>query len=153
MKVAHGVAEGSVSLAFRRWRKQDVVPGQVFTTSSGLVRVDAVTVVDADAITDEEARQAGWPDAERLRRRLAPEGETYRVELSYAGPDPRIALRSSADLAPEEVAELDRRLERLDRAAAGAAGSARGSAASTARARRRGPAARAACRARPRPRG
>ena len=118
MKVAQGVADGSVSLAFRRWRKQDVVPGQVFTSSSGLIRVDAVTVVDAETITDEEALRAGWPDAERLRRRLAPEGETYRVELSYAGPDPRIALRSSADLAPEEVAELDRRLERLDRAAA-----------------------------------
>ena len=118
MKVAQGVAEGSVSLAFRRWRRQDVVPGQVFTTSSGLVRVDAVTVVDADAITDEEALRAGWPDAERLRRRLAPEGETYRVELSYAGPDPRVALRSSAELTPEDVAELDRRLERLDRAAA-----------------------------------
>jgi len=117
MKVASGVADGSVSLAFRRWRKQDVVPGQVFTTSSGLVRVDAVTVVDADAITDEEAVRAGWPDAERLRRRLAPEGETYRVALSYAGPDPRVALRASAELTPEDVAELDRRLERLDRAA------------------------------------
>ncbi len=75
-------------------------------------------MVDADAITDEEALRAGWPDAERLRRRLAPEGETYRVELSYAGPDPRVALRASAELTPEEVAELDTRLERLDRAAA-----------------------------------
>jgi hypothetical protein len=118
MKVAQGVADGSVSLAFRRWRKQDVVAGQVFTTSAGLVRVDAVTRVDADAITDEAAQQAGWPDAERLRRRLAPEGETYRVELSYAGPDPRVALRSSAELSLEDVAELDKRLERLDRAAA-----------------------------------
>lgn len=118
MKVAQGVADGTVSLAFRRWRKQDVTPGQVFTTSSGLVRVDAVTVVDADAITDEDARLAGWPDAERLRRRLAPEGDTYRVVLSYAGPDPRIALRESDALSADEVAELDRRLERLDRAAA-----------------------------------
>jgi hypothetical protein len=118
MKVAQGVADGSVSLAFRRWRKQDVVPGQVFTTSAGLVRVDSVTMVDADGITDEAAQRAGWPDAERLRRRLAPEGETYRVELSYAGPDPRVALRSAAELTPEDVAELDRRLERLDRASA-----------------------------------
>jgi hypothetical protein len=118
MKVAQGVADGSVSLAFRRWRKQDVVPGQVFTTSAGLVRVDAVTVVDAGAITDEAAQQAGWPDAERLRRRLAPEGETYRVELSHAGPDPRVALRAAAELTAEDVAELDRRLERLDRASA-----------------------------------
>jgi hypothetical protein len=117
MKVAQGVADGSLSLAFRRWRKQDVVAGQVFTTSAGLVRVDAVTTVPAEAITDEDAQRAGWPDAERLRRRLAPEGETYRVELSYAGPDPRIALRESAALSEDDVAELDRRLERLDRAA------------------------------------
>jgi hypothetical protein len=116
MKAAQGVADGSVRLAFRRWRRQDVHPGQVFTTSAGLVRVDAVTVVDASAITDEEARLAGWPDAERLTRRLAPEGSTYRIELSYAGPDPRVALRASADLSEADVAELDRRLERLDRA-------------------------------------
>jgi hypothetical protein len=116
--VARGVADGSVTLAFRRWRRQDVRPGQVFTTAAGLVRVGAVAVVDPDGITDEEARLAGWPDADRLRRRLAAEGDTYRVELSYAGPDPRIALRESAELSPAEIAELDRRLDRLDRAAA-----------------------------------
>ena len=116
MKVAQGVADGSVRLAYRRWRKQDVQPGHVFTTVAGRVRVEAVTIVSADDITDEEARLAGWPDAERLRRKLAPEGETYRVELAYAGPDPRVALRSSDSLTEEDVADLDRRLERLDRA-------------------------------------
>ena len=35
IKVAQGVADGSVTLAFRRWRKQDVEPGQVFTTAAG----------------------------------------------------------------------------------------------------------------------
>jgi hypothetical protein len=116
LKVAQGVADGSVTLAFRRWRRQDVRPGQVFTTAAGRVRVDAVRVVRAEAITDDEARLAGWPDAERLRRRLAAEGETYRVELSYAGPDPRIALRQADELSADDVADLDRRLERLDRA-------------------------------------
>ena len=116
LKVAQGVADGSVTLAFRRWRRQDVQTGQVFTTAAGLVRVGAVEVVPAEGITDDEARRAGWPDAERLRRRLAPDGETYRVELSYAGPDPRIALRQSDELSQADLAELDRRLERLDRA-------------------------------------
>ena len=73
LKVAQGVADGSVTLAFRRWKKQDVRPGQQFMTAAGMVRVDDVTVVDAEAITDEEARLAGWPDAERLRKRLAPD--------------------------------------------------------------------------------
>ena len=117
LKVAQGVADGSVTLAFRRWRRPDVRPGQVFTTAAGLVRVEAVAVVSADDISDDDARRAGWPDADRLRRRLAPEGETYRVELAHAGPDPRVALRESADLSEAEVAELDKRLERLDRAA------------------------------------
>ena len=118
LKVAQGVADGSVTLAFRRWKKQDVRVGQQFVTAAGMVRVEDVTVVDAGAITDEEARQAGWPDAERLRKRLNPDESlpTYRVRLAHAGPDPRVALREAAELTAEDVAELDRRLERLDRA-------------------------------------
>lgn len=58
-KVAHGVADGTVTLAFRRWRKQDVAVGSEFRTVSGVVRVDEVAVVDPAAITDEEAVAAG----------------------------------------------------------------------------------------------
>ena len=104
-KVAHGVADGSVTLAFRRWRKQDVRVGSEFRTVAGVIRVDAVDVVDD--ISEEEARQAGWPDVARLRKQLAKvEGDlpTYRVRLSWAGPDPRVALRESADLTDDDVA-------------------------------------------------
>jgi hypothetical protein len=116
-KVAHGVADGSVTLAFRRWRKQDVQPGSEFRTAAGVIRVDAVERVDD--ITEEEARQAGWPDLARLRKQLdkvASDVPTYRVRLSWAGPDPRVALRESADLTDADVAAIDARLERLDRA-------------------------------------
>lgn len=118
MKAAQGVRDGSVDLAFRRWRQQDVKPGAVFTSSSGLVRVDAVDVVDPAAITDEDAVRAGWADADLLRARLGgePGWPTYRVALSWAGEDPRLALREAADLSDEDVAALDTRLERLDRA-------------------------------------
>jgi hypothetical protein len=118
LKVAQGVRDGSVTLAYRRWKKQDVVPGRRFTTAAGVVRVEAVDVVDADAITDEDARQAGWPDADRLRKRLAPDESlpTYRVRLVWDGEDPRIALREDAALTVADVAAIDARLERLDRA-------------------------------------
>ena len=117
-KVALGVADGSVTLAFRRWRKQDVRPGSTFRTVAGVVRVDEVTVVDPSAITDEEALAAGHPDADRLRSRLAPDESlpTYRVVLSWAGPDPRVALRDETDLSAEDVAAIDAKLDRLDRA-------------------------------------
>ena len=117
-KVAHGVADGSVSLAFRRWKKQAVKVGSEFKTVAGVVRVEDVAVVDAAAITDEDAVAAGWPDAERLRRQLdkvdAP--TTYRVTLSLAGPDPRVALREATELTDADVQAIDTRLERLDRA-------------------------------------
>ncbi|CAI9399420.1 hypothetical protein [Nocardioides sp. T2.26MG-1] len=118
-KVADGVADGSVTLAFRRWRAQDVRPGATFRTVAGVVRVDDVTVVDPAAISDTDAQAAGWADAARLRRQLDKvEGDlaTYRITLSWAGPDPRVALREQADLTDAEVAEIDARLERLDRA-------------------------------------
>ncbi len=118
-KVAHGVADGSVSLAFRRWRTPDVRPGSEFRTVAGVVRVEEVAEVDEAAITDEEAVAAGWPDAARLRRQLAKVEDvatTYRVRLAWAGPDPRVALRESADLTDADVAAIDARLERLDRA-------------------------------------
>ncbi|MFL6060840.1 MAG: hypothetical protein ACJ72E_06395 [Marmoricola sp.] len=117
-KVSQGVAEGSITLAFRRWRTQDVQPGAQFKTGGIVVRVDAVEVVDPAAITDAEAVLAGHPHADMVRKRLAGD-ETwpvYRVTLSYAGPDPRIALRESADLTEADVAAIDARLERLDRA-------------------------------------
>jgi hypothetical protein len=118
LKVAQGVRDGSVTLAFRRWRKPDVEPGRRFTTAAGMVRVTAVEVVDPDAITDEEAQRAGWPDAARLRKRLNPDESlpTYRVGLVWDGEDPRIALREDTELTDDDVGAIDARLERLDRA-------------------------------------
>lgn len=120
-KVAHGVADGSVTLAFRRWRKQDVKVGSEFRTVAGVIRVEAVEVVDE--ISDEDAVAAGWPDAARLRKQLDKVAQdqqgdlpTYRVVLAWAGPDPRVALRESADLTDGDVAAIDAKLERLDRA-------------------------------------
>jgi hypothetical protein len=117
-KVALDVRDGSVTLAFRRWQRQDVKPGSEFRSSAGVIRVGEVSVVDATAITDEEAVLAGHPDADALRKRLRPDPSlpTYRVELSWAGEDPRIALRESAELTDDEVAGLDAKLDRLDRA-------------------------------------
>ena len=117
-KVAQGVADGSVTLAFRRWREQDVRPGATFRSSAGVIRVGDVTVVDPDAITDAEAVLAGHPDAASIRRRLAgdPAWPTYRVELAWDGEDPRIALREDDDLGDDDVAAIDARLDRLDRA-------------------------------------
>ncbi|MFT3834556.1 MAG: hypothetical protein QM711_14760 [Micropruina sp.] len=117
-KIASGVREGTVTLAFRRWRRPDVRPGSEFRTSAGVVRVDAVETIDPDRISDADAVRAGHPDAGSVLRRLAGEADwpTYRVTLSWAGEDPRIALRGDDTLTDADVAALDLRLDRLDRA-------------------------------------
>lgn len=110
--------DGSITLAFRRWRRQDVQPGARFRSGGGVIQVESVHVVDLASITDEEAVLAGHRDAATLRGRLSGEESwpTYRVRLSWAGEDPRIELRSDDNLSDADVAALDVRLERLDRA-------------------------------------
>ena len=117
-KVAHGIADGSLSVAFRRWRKPAVKVGSEFKTVAGVVRVVSVRVVSPDKITKVDARRAGHPDPDAVRKRLAGDEDwtTYRIQLEYAGADPRVALRESADLTAADVAVIDARLERLDRA-------------------------------------
>lgn len=117
-KVVAGVVDGSITLAFRRWREQDVKPGAQFKSAGSVIRVEAVEVVDPAAITDAEAVLAGLNDAADVRKRLAPDASwsTYKVTLAYAGPDPRIALRESAELTADDVAAIDAKLERLDKA-------------------------------------
>jgi len=112
------IADGSVTETYRRWKRSQVVAGRTYRTAAGRVVVDAVDVVDLRAITDAAARRAGYERASDLRAELrgAPDVAVYRVRLRPAsGPDPRDELASSDGLDDEAIADLDRRLDRLDR--------------------------------------
>ena len=117
VKVAAAIRAGTATLAFRRWSKPEVKVGSTFLTSAGLIRIEEVTEVDSGAITDEDAALAGWASADKLRAKFPDDGTrtTYRVRLSWAGEDPRHELRER-ELTDEDVAALDTRLDRLDRA-------------------------------------
>ena len=105
MRVMPGIEDGSVTLAFRRWRRPAARPGGRQRTIAGELTIDAVDPVELDAITEEEARRAGHPDLAGLRAELArhPDGTLYRIAFHRAGDDPRIALREDADLSPDEA--------------------------------------------------
>ena len=96
-KVAQGVADGSLNVAFRRGKTQAVKPGAEFKTVAGVIRVVSVRAVRPERITQADAVRAGHPDADAVRKRLAGDETwtTYRIELEYAGPDPRWALREA----------------------------------------------------------
>jgi hypothetical protein len=75
-----------------------------------------VTKVSAANITAEEARNAGFPTKKALLEMLArkTDGAIYRVAFETGAEDPRIALRNHADLSHEDVAKIEKRLNRLD---------------------------------------
>ncbi|MEL7155752.1 MAG: hypothetical protein AAFN30_04050, partial [Actinomycetota bacterium] len=86
------------------------------------VEVVAVDLVEPADITDDDAVRAGHGNAAELREHFAalePDRSLYRVEFRLlAEPDPREELAGITTLGPEDRAEIDRRLDRLDRAAA-----------------------------------
>ena len=113
------IAAGEVSLAFRRWPAPRVKPGTRITNNRGVVEIVSVDAVDT--ITDEDARAAGFDDAHALLalvdKKSRTGGTLYRIGVRYGGADPRHALRSDADLSDDEVADLRKRLDRMDAAA------------------------------------
>jgi hypothetical protein len=115
--VLRRIEAGEVTLAFRAWSRPTVRTGGHLTTAIGRLAIDAIDPVDPAAITDAEARAAGAADADALRAslRIGPGRTTYRIALRLDGPDPRLALREDADLDPDARADLDRRLDAMDR--------------------------------------
>lgn len=112
-----GLSDGTVTLAFRRWRRPAARAGSVHHTPAGLLRIEAVEPVAERDITEADARRAGFADlaallAEQERHRGG--GWLYRIELRPAGPDPRLALRERAELDEDELAGVFARLARMD---------------------------------------
>ena len=112
-----GIADGTVTRAYRKWDRPRVRPGGRQRTPAGVVAFDAVEPVDRDSLTDGDAQLAGLAGLDELLELVdrRPTGTIYRVDLHLAGPDPRVALRESAP-GPDEIAQLVGRLDRLDRA-------------------------------------
>jgi hypothetical protein len=113
-----GLADGSVDLAFRRWRRLGVKAGGTQLTPAGLLAIDAVDVVEVGDISEDDARRAGHRDRAELLEELGrhPDGTLYRIAFHHAGADPRVALREDADVSEDDLAGIRARLMRLDRA-------------------------------------
>ncbi|MEM8926309.1 MAG: hypothetical protein AAGD35_22615 [Actinomycetota bacterium] len=117
-----GIADGTITVAFRPWKRPTVVVGRAYRTGGGRVEVMSVDAVALEAVTDDDAARAGHASADEIRARHADmdaDRTLYRVSFRRLDePDPREALANASDLAPDDVAEIDRRLDGLDRSAA-----------------------------------
>jgi hypothetical protein len=111
-----GLRDGSITLAFRRWRRPSVRTGGTLLTAVGQLEIVSVAPVRRDAISDADARRAGYESRDALLSDLdrRDEGGLYRVELGALRSDPRVALRQSVPSTSAERASLLERLRRLD---------------------------------------
>jgi len=115
-KIAQGVADGTVTVAFRRWAAPRVLEGSEFHTVSGMIRISSITTVDPDGITEDDASRAGAASVDEALAALrgTPGQPVYRIGLEWVGEDPRIALSSDDDLTDDTISEIAQHLERLD---------------------------------------
>lgn len=113
------IRAGEVTVAFRRWKRLMVKPGRVYRTAAGRLHVDSVEVIDPAQIGENDARLAGLPDPDAVRRELRGDvgDPVYRIRFHHLDePDPRSVLANDDDLTEEDIESIGKRLARLDAA-------------------------------------
>jgi hypothetical protein len=117
-----GLVDGSIRLTFRRWAKPHVRPGGRYRCHPiGVLEVDRVDRVPVQAISEDDARSAGFTSREELlgfmsdaaAGPVAPDTEVWRVALHHGGDGDRVEIALDGRLSPKDVETLSRRLDRL----------------------------------------
>ena len=107
-----GLRDGSLAVAFRRWKRPSVRAGGTLQSPGGLMAIDSVESIDESEIDDGAARAAGYQNRQELLGNLRGSGEVYRIRFHRIGDDPRIAMRQRKELTPEESTAIARVFER-----------------------------------------
>lgn len=108
---------GTRTVAFRRWKKPTVKVGGTVRTALGLVGIDSIEAIEPEAVSEDDARAAGYRDrAGVIAMFAAQDGTCYRITLHPEGADPRDELREALPDAAE-LEKLKARLAKLDAAA------------------------------------
>lgn len=111
-----GIKSGRITLAFRKWQKASVKNGSLLQTSIGLVEIHKVEAVNENDITDKDALNADFNDKNQLLNSFTKNstGTIFKISISYHSADPRIKLRETTELTEPQLADLKRKIGRLD---------------------------------------
>ena len=109
--------DGTIAIAFRRWRRAQVVAGGRYRLPGlpSRIVVESVRVVAPSEISADDARLAGFPSRSAVLEDLGDDADTviFRVAFGAIEDDPREALRQSdADL--DALAKQVARIEGAD---------------------------------------
>lgn len=109
------IVNGNIDVVFRRWKRPTVKTGGSLRTAVGVLSIVSVEEVAMSTISVSDAQRAGYRTKSALLEELSRRsGAVYRIEVTYAGADPRIELRENSRISGEELALLKSRLERMD---------------------------------------
>ncbi|SJN12049.1 Mlr6918 protein [Leucobacter sp. 7(1)] len=114
--VAESIARGEITVVFRRWKIPRVSAGHRFHSVAGIMIIDEIQETDATSITTADAEHAGFTTTADVLASLRgdPAHPVFRIQLSWGGADPRIALAATTEVAADERAGITRALDRLD---------------------------------------
>jgi hypothetical protein len=118
-RLRQGLRDGSITVAFRRWQRVQVVAGHEYRTGDGLVLAESVDTISPADITPALAKDAGFADVHAAVADLRgdPDLPLYCVRFRpVAGPDPRDQLAATANLSEDDVLAISKRLARMDAA-------------------------------------
>ena len=116
-----GIADGSITVAFRGWKTPTVVAGRPYRTGGGRIEVLSVDKVARRSVTAADARAAGYASVrEALEQVRTDDGRSlYRVTFrALDEPDPRELLANDDQLSGDDLDTLVKKLARLDGAGA-----------------------------------
>jgi pimeloyl-ACP methyl ester carboxylesterase len=117
-RLRDGIHSGAIVLAFRRWKRSQVVPGHRYRTGIDMVEVESVDVVEPSSVDAAQAREAGYTGVAELLADLRgdPELPVYRIRLRRIDePDPRAELARTARLTEADLDAIRARLARMDK--------------------------------------
>jgi hypothetical protein len=114
-----GLHDGSITMAFRRWRRPQVVAGRQYRTGLGMVLAETADIVTPADITLAQARDAGYPSVDALVSDLRGDASLplYRIRFRpLDDPDPRDELAATVTITDAEATAIAARLARMDSA-------------------------------------
>jgi hypothetical protein len=117
-RLRDGIHSGAIVLAFRRWKRSQVVAGGRYRTGIDMVEVESVEVVEPSSVNAAQAREAGYASVHELLADLRGDQASpiYRIRLRRIDePDPRDELARAGSLTGADIADIASRLARMDR--------------------------------------
>jgi hypothetical protein len=87
-EVLEAIRDGRIDLQFRRWSRPTVRAGGTLKTKLGLIRIGQITDMRPEAVSEADARRAGFADRAAFDAWLATmkQGPLFqRIEVGWAG--------------------------------------------------------------------